>query len=494
VSNYVKNTNFAVKDGLPSGDPLKVVKGTEIDTEFNNIATSINSKANLSSPTFIGTPFAPTASPGTATNQIATTAFVDTAITNERSATATLTNKTLTNCDATTQAIGNNTTKVASTAFVTTQIADAAPTKTGVGASGTWGINITGNASALTTARTLWGQSFNGSANVSGNLTSVGNITGTGAVTLASSGNTSVNIRTNGVDRITADGAGNVGVGSVSPLGKLQVESSTHLDGIRLVNSDTANSFSKATQIAGFGTNTSGTSLQTGGIAFWNTEPNVSSSELRISLRDSNTVAEKVRITNKGGLHINSFIRTEQFFVAGTPEVATFAGFQNNSSFTVGGISVSYSLLSPNNTGSSFYSASDASFGTRFQVRSNGGIANFQANDVNLSDRREKTNFAPAKSYLNTLCNIPVQTFSYIDQNHEEDPGLTLGVVAQDVQAVAPELVMESDWGTPENPKMRLSIYQTDLQYAMLKSIQELKEIIDKQQAKIESLESLVRQ
>jgi hypothetical protein len=76
MSNYTKSTNFAVKDGLPSGDPLKVVKGTEIDTEFNNIATSINSKANLSSPTFIGTPFAPTASPGTATNQIATTAFV----------------------------------------------------------------------------------------------------------------------------------------------------------------------------------------------------------------------------------------------------------------------------------------------------------------------------------------------------------------------------------------------------------------------------------
>ena len=80
MSNYVKSTNFAVKDGLPSGDPLKVVKGTEIDTEFNNIATAINSKANLSSPTFIGTPFAPTASFGTSTNQIATAAFVQAAL------------------------------------------------------------------------------------------------------------------------------------------------------------------------------------------------------------------------------------------------------------------------------------------------------------------------------------------------------------------------------------------------------------------------------
>jgi hypothetical protein len=80
VANYVKSTNFAVKDGLPSGDPLKVVKGTEIDTEFNNISTAVNSKADSSNPTFLGTPFAPTASFGTATNQIATTAFVQAAL------------------------------------------------------------------------------------------------------------------------------------------------------------------------------------------------------------------------------------------------------------------------------------------------------------------------------------------------------------------------------------------------------------------------------
>lgn len=80
MANYTKSTNFAVKDGLPSGDPLKVVKGTEIDTEFNNIATAVTSKADISGPTFLGTPFAPTASAGTSTNQIATTAFVTTAL------------------------------------------------------------------------------------------------------------------------------------------------------------------------------------------------------------------------------------------------------------------------------------------------------------------------------------------------------------------------------------------------------------------------------
>ena len=51
------------------------------------------------------------------------------------------------------------------------------PTLTGGSASGTWGISITGSAPTLTTTRTLWGQNFNGSANVTGNLTSVGSIT-----------------------------------------------------------------------------------------------------------------------------------------------------------------------------------------------------------------------------------------------------------------------------------------------------------------------------
>lgn len=81
MSNYTKSTNFATKDALSSGDPLKIVKGTEIDTEFNNIATAVATKADLVSPTFTGTPAAPTASAGTNSTQISTTAYVDAAIT-----------------------------------------------------------------------------------------------------------------------------------------------------------------------------------------------------------------------------------------------------------------------------------------------------------------------------------------------------------------------------------------------------------------------------
>lgn len=86
MSNYVKSTDFAAKDALASGNAAKIVKGTEIDTEFNNIATAVATKADLASPTFTGTPALPTGttavtqSAGNNTTAIATTAFVQAAL------------------------------------------------------------------------------------------------------------------------------------------------------------------------------------------------------------------------------------------------------------------------------------------------------------------------------------------------------------------------------------------------------------------------------
>ena len=80
MSNYVKTTNFASKDTLASGNPLKTIKGTEFDVEFNNLATASATKANTAAPTFTGVPAAPTATAGNNTTQLATTAFVTTAV------------------------------------------------------------------------------------------------------------------------------------------------------------------------------------------------------------------------------------------------------------------------------------------------------------------------------------------------------------------------------------------------------------------------------
>ena len=86
MSDYTKATNFASKDSLSSGNPLKIVKGTEIDTEFNSIATAVATKADLASPTFTGSPVLPTGTTATtqtstdSSTKLATTAFVQTVL------------------------------------------------------------------------------------------------------------------------------------------------------------------------------------------------------------------------------------------------------------------------------------------------------------------------------------------------------------------------------------------------------------------------------
>lgn len=67
MTDYTQSTNFATKDALTSGDPLKILKGTEINTEFANIAIAVATKANLVSPTLI-TPALGTPTSGTLTN------------------------------------------------------------------------------------------------------------------------------------------------------------------------------------------------------------------------------------------------------------------------------------------------------------------------------------------------------------------------------------------------------------------------------------------
>lgn len=86
MSDYVQSTNFATKDALSSGDPLKIVKGTEINTEFANIAIAVATKADLVSPTFTGTVTLPSGAVGVTQSfgdndtSLATTAFVQAAM------------------------------------------------------------------------------------------------------------------------------------------------------------------------------------------------------------------------------------------------------------------------------------------------------------------------------------------------------------------------------------------------------------------------------
>ena len=121
MAQYVKATNFASKDALLSGDPNKIVKGAEIDDEFSSIQTAVNSKADTLSPTLTGTPLAPTATAGTVSTQVATTAFVDTAVSN--GVAAAKVSPAFTGVPtAPTASFGTSSTQLATTAFVQTAL------------------------------------------------------------------------------------------------------------------------------------------------------------------------------------------------------------------------------------------------------------------------------------------------------------------------------------------------------------------------------------
>lgn len=66
---------------IPKYDPsVDAPSGLGFNAAMDFIDTLINGRAALASPTFTGTPIAPTASPGTNTTQLATTAFVAAAL------------------------------------------------------------------------------------------------------------------------------------------------------------------------------------------------------------------------------------------------------------------------------------------------------------------------------------------------------------------------------------------------------------------------------
>jgi len=54
MSDYVKLTNFAAKDGFEESNPAKVVSGAEIDAEFNAIAAASALKANANNTALTG--------------------------------------------------------------------------------------------------------------------------------------------------------------------------------------------------------------------------------------------------------------------------------------------------------------------------------------------------------------------------------------------------------------------------------------------------------
>lgn len=111
MSDYIIAVDWAGKDALADSNAAKVISGADFNSEFTAARTAINSKADLNgdaTESFNAT----TASAGTNTTQVATTAFVDTSFAKKASPALTGTPT------APTAATATDTTQIATTAFV----------------------------------------------------------------------------------------------------------------------------------------------------------------------------------------------------------------------------------------------------------------------------------------------------------------------------------------------------------------------------------------
>jgi hypothetical protein len=163
------------------------------------------------------------------------------------------------------------------------------------------------------------------------------------------------------------------------------------------------------------------------------------------------------------------------------------------------GLEIQFTGATPNNGTNWFQYFQDAS-AARFIVRSNGGLQNYQANDGNLSDERTKKDIEPLESYWDKFKAIEIVKFKYKDQTHDD---FNIGVIAQQVEAVAPEFVDVDGWGKPEldeegneivsEEEPLKSIYTADLYHATIKVLQEAMAKIEKLEAEIDSLKNQIK-
>jgi hypothetical protein len=379
-----------------------------------------------------------------------------------------------------------NSTFTAGSAFYTWQIASSEQmrlnsTGLGVGATpSTYKLEI-GNGGSDTRALFNPNNAFaigvkNGSNQLGGWIGSTGNNI------LTFSGN-------DGTMKVTIDSSGNVGVGvTPSAWSTTFGLKATQVYNSALASNGTSGYLTNNAYYAGAGytptyINASSTPAQ--GIVFNSTGVN----DIQFLIGAAGTAGNAITFTQAMTLTANS-----NLLIGTTTDVSTvkmqvwspdsnnIVYFRNSNATTPYGPSIRYTAATPNNTGSEFLYCEDST-ALRASLRSNGGLANYQANNVSLSDSRLKTDIKPLASYWNKIKSLELVTFKYKDQTHSDD---NIGLIAQQVESVAPELVDVDGFGeTPADGVPLKTIYTTDLYHASIKALQEAMARIEALEAKL---------
>jgi hypothetical protein len=277
---------------------------------------------------------------------------------------------------------------------------------------------------------------------------------------------------------MTLDASGNLMVGTTSAAGKLTVVGANTSDGATAKY--IANIRNSGAQTSGIGAGIAFTQTMSSfnavlctiqGIKENATSDNYASALSFYTRANGADLTERARIDSSGNLLVGTTSQTragDKMSVVGAgTQVATFQQNTNTSGYSA----VSTVLQSNGNNTSSYHFWGNTSSVGNWYLYGNGTTSY-------SSDERLKKNIVTTRNgYIDDLCKLRVVKYNW--KNDAEGTPQELGLIAQEVEQVFPNLVQNDINPVEEGGEIYKQVKQSVLPFMLLKAIQELKAEFD---------------
>ena len=289
---------------------------------------------------------------------------------------------------------------------------------------------------------------------------------------------------TNTLERMRIDSSGRVGIGTTSPSHQLTVHNASTTSGTIEANRfSVRNNFGS---VSGLGNGFVSPAANTLAFATSSTE------RMRLTTNGVMKLSSSGTYSTNASTAKNHEIRNDNngwdTIYVSSPNAEPY------------GIQINLGTVKNNSTNYFLYCGDTAK---RLQINSNGGIQNYQGNNLNLCDEREKKNIVSLNSKWEKVKSWELKKFHYNEDADTDD--LRYGVIAQQVENVCPEVlttwekqkaadaVLDEDGNVVEPAKeavLRKGVKEQQMMWMAIKALQEAMAKIETLEAKVAALEA----
>jgi hypothetical protein len=266
---------------------------------------------------------------------------------------------------------------------------------------------------------------------------------------------------------------GNVGIGTTSPAGKLDVAGNTYLNGLRISGANTADTVYQATGDIG-----------------------ISAASASTNIKFNINSAERMRIDSSGNVLVGATSGTDFKFKvsrSGNLGIATLTNTDTS------GLTYDQTQIIVGQAASSAYMFARyyTSAGTtaQFAFRGDGQMFATSTSISSISDARTKENVRESSDGLNTVLGLRAVRFDF-KEGFSNNRKNQLGFIAQEIEEVFPDAVDVSGQKAEDGSEYK-TVAPSTLIPVLVKAIQELKALTNTQAntitaltARIEALEN----